>query len=46
MSFTTYYWVVATDNIIDEYLANIDTDSEDWVVEVSEGIPSISSEAA
>lgn len=42
VSFTTYYWVVATDNTIDDYLANMDIDSEDeetWVAEVGEGVP-------
>lgn len=41
VSFTTYYWFVATDNHIDEYLSDIDTDSEEgWVAEVGEGVPS------
>lgn len=44
VSLATYFWIVETDNSIDEYLESIETDSEeedDWVAEVSQGIPLI-----
>lgn len=43
VSFATYYWSVTTDNSIEEYLENIETDSEDedgWTAEVSQECPS------